>query len=232
MPIRPRQLLPLSLSALACLLGTGCVSSPTLLQVARARQCGDKNSISCDYHITDRDVLDFSDITKRKLASRFDRDRVARFGTSATSYTLGGLAGAAKTFGWAAGSASGYGLGATYIFGLGQVFDTKGSAQAYEHAFTEIEHAEAVYYFHQLRMKFPRDEKGVGHIDDTLYRANGNIPSKDELTIDGETLFYRIGKITKVLNDALANKIPDLQDLKDAEGDKSTTSTISPTARK
>ena len=49
---------------------SGCVSSTTLVQVARKRQLGDKNAISGDYHITDRDVLDFSDLTKRKLSHR------------------------------------------------------------------------------------------------------------------------------------------------------------------
>ena len=202
---------------------SGCVSTTTLVQVARTRQLGDKNAIKGDYKITDRDVLDFSDLTKRKLSHRFDRDRAIRLGASSSQLTLAGMAGAAETLGLGVSAASGFGLAATYIFGLGQIFDTKGSAQAYEHAFTEIQRAEAVFYFHQLRMSFPKDAEGKGRLDFTNYQPNANIPSDKVLTIDGETLFYRISKIMKVLNDVLANKIPDLQDLKDAEGDKSTT---------
>lgn len=225
----PRALpsLPASLLIAAALLCTGCVSTTTLVQVARTRQLGHKNAVTGTYHITDRDVLDFSDEMKRKLGSRFDRDRGVRLGSSSAQLTLAGLAGASKTLAFGASAASGFGLGATYIFGLGQIFDSKGSAQAYEHAFTDIQAAEAAYYFHQLGMTFtPPDAKGKVHPDRVGYHANADIPSGRELTLDGETLFYRISKIMKVLDDALANKIPNLQDLKDAEGDKSPASAV------
>jgi hypothetical protein len=224
--VLPKQI---TAALVLAVLSTGCVSTPTLVQVARERQLGDKNAIRGDYHITDRDVLDFSDKTKRKLSSRFDRDRAVRLGSSSSQLTLGGLAGAASTFGWAASTASGLGLGATYIFGLGQIFDSKGHAEAYERAFTEIQRAEADYYFHQLGMKFAKDAEGKRHPDFSNYQPNGSIPSGAVLTIDGETLFYRVSKIMKVLNDVLASKIPDLQDMKDAEGDKSASSISAPT---
>ena len=35
----------------------------------------------------------------------------------------------------------------------------------------------------------------------------------------GETLYYRVSKILKVLHDTLSGKIPDLQDLKGANGE-------------
>jgi hypothetical protein len=46
-------------------------------------------------------------------------------------------------------------------------------------------------------------------------------PPSDCLTPHGQTLCYRVIKTLKVLEDVLANKIPDLQDLKDAKGDTS-----------
>jgi len=141
------------------------------------------------------------------------------YGTSATSATLGALAGAAKAIGWGVSTASGLGLGATYVFGIGRIFDPKGNAQAYEQAFTTIQAAEAAYYFHRLGMGF--DAK-TGRVTWRDSAARGDIPSQDLLTPDGETLYYRVSKILKVLNDTLASKIPDLQDLKAAQGETTT----------
>jgi hypothetical protein len=198
----------------------GCVSTPTLVQTARKRQLGDKNAITGEYKITDRDVLDFSDQIKRKLSARFDRDRAIRYSASTGQLTLGALAGSVKTFGWSAGTAGALGTAATYIFGLGQIFDSKGHAQAYEHAFTDVEKAEATYFFYQVGMKFRKEGDRFIVDPETRGFSKAGIPSNQVLTADGQSLFYRVTKILKVLDDVLANIIPDLQDLKDAEGDK------------
>ncbi|MBA3962639.1 MAG: hypothetical protein H0X40_12160 [Chthoniobacterales bacterium] len=50
-----------------------------------------------------------------------------------------------------------------------------------------------------------------------------NIPNSAILTPDGETLYYKITKILKVLDDALAGNIPALQDLKESAGNTSGT---------
>lgn len=218
------------LLSLSFLLG-GC-STPTLLQVTRRRQDVKgygENDVHVQYHVTDLDVLNFTDEVKRKLARRSAFHMGVRYGSAGTQATLGGLAGAAKLFGWGVSTASGLGLGATYIFGLGQIFDAKAHAQAYEQAYTAIQSAEAAFYFHQAGMQFIEQPAGSGKfkvdptpVPDTEGR---DIPRSDRLTPDGETLYYQCVKNLKVLDDVLAGKIPDLQDLKDAKGDTSTTTT-------
>jgi hypothetical protein len=207
-----------------------CTTYPTLIQVARTRQnpSANKNDPNIDYKITDRDVLDYTDQVKTLLSSKFSHASLTRYGSSTTQATLGALAAAASTAGWAASTASGFGLGATYIFGLGQTIDAKAHAQAYEQAFTAIQSAESTYYFYQVGMAFKKDANGKVTVDSsgvTKSLDSNNIPSPNKLTPDGETLYYRVSKILKVLDDALANKIPDLQDLKDAKGDSSGSST-------
>ncbi|WP_299641155.1 hypothetical protein [Devosia sp.] len=179
-----------------------------------------KDDVRFKYTVRDIDVLNFTDEVKRKLANRASIHMGVRFGSSGTQATLGTLAGAAKTLGWSTGTASGFGLGAAYIFGLGQLFDSKGQAQAYEQAFTAIQAAEASYYFHQLGMGF-KTVDGRKTVDLSRATSRGDIPSTLVLTPDGETLYYRVSKILKVLNDTLATRIPDLQDLKDAQGESS-----------
>jgi hypothetical protein len=49
--------------------------------------------------------------------------------------------------------------------------------------------------------------------------GRNDVPSSTNFTPDGETLYYRVGKILKVLDDTLAARIPDLQDLKEANGE-------------
>jgi hypothetical protein len=209
----------LVLLSVAVLFGSAC-STPTLVEVARRRQgpstAGAKDDVHIQYTITDWDVLNFTDEVKRKLANRSSLHMGFAYGTSATAATLGALAGAAKTFGWGLSAASGLGLGATYVFGLGQIFDSKGHAQAYEQSFTAIQAAEATFYFHQLGMHYDKTTKTVV-VDPT--KANVKIPSQNVLTPDGETLYYRVTKILKVLSDVLANKIPNLDDLKEAHGE-------------
>lgn len=219
------------LLTLSFLLG-GC-STPTLLQVTRRRQDVKgygENDVHVQYHVTDLDVLNFTDEVKRKLARRSAFHMGVRYGSAGTQATLGALAGAAKVIGWGVGTSSGLGLGATYIFGLGQIFDAKAHAQAYEQAYTAIQAAEAAFYFHQAGMSFveqPPAGSGKFKVDiSNVTEASGtNIPRSDRLTPDGETLYYKCVKNLKVLDDVLAGKIPDLQDLKDAKGDTSTTTT-------
>jgi hypothetical protein len=208
----------------------GC-STPTLLQVARRAQNGPgtENDVTKQYYVTDRDVLNFTDEVKQKLARRSAFHMGVRYGSAGTQATLGALAGAAKVLGWGVSTASGLGLGATYIFGLGQIFDAKAHAQAYEQAYTAIQAAEAAFYFHQAGMSFIEKPEGSGKyiVNPTPVpeTAGHGIPRSDRLTPDGETLYYKCVKNLKVLDDVLAGKIPDLQDLKDAKGDTSTTTT-------
>lgn len=215
---------------LSFLLG-GC-STPTLLQVARRRQDATgygENDVRVQYQVTDLDVLNFTDEVKRKLARRSAFHMGVRYGSAGTQATLGALAGAAEVLGWGVSTASGLGLGATYIFGLGQIFDAKAHAQAYEQAYTAIQAAEAAFYFRQTGMRFTEQPASSGKfvVDSSLVtEASGrDIPRSDRLTPDGETLYYKCVKNLKVLDDVLAGKIPDLQDLKDAKGDTSATTT-------
>jgi hypothetical protein len=216
------QLIPFSV--VAALLLSAC-STPTLVEIARRRQATDedrragydvKDDVRIQYFVTDWDVLNFTDEVKRKLANRASLHIGFSYGTAGTNATLGALAGAAQTLGWGVATASGFGLGATYVFGMSQIFQSKGQAQAYEQSFTQIQAAEATFYFHQLGMSF--DPK-TGKVDPGNPIGRSDIPSRTNLTPDGETLYYRASKILKVLNDTLAGKIPDLQDLKEANGE-------------
>jgi hypothetical protein len=211
---------------------TAC-TMPTLVEIARRRQATAedrdagrnlKDDVRIKYSVTDWDVLNFTDEVKRKLADEATFHSNLRYGSATTQATLGGLAAAASVAGWGVKAASGFGLGATYVFGLGQIFDAKGHAQAYEQSFTSIQAAEATYYFHQLGMGFaPSTRTGKPVLLPADKNGRSDIPSQTNLTPDGETLYYRVSKILKVLDDTLANKIPDLQDLKDAKGDTSAT---------
>jgi hypothetical protein len=198
-----------------------------------------KDDVTVMHHITDRDFLNFTDEVKRKLANRSNVHRGIRYGSATTQATLGALAGAAETAGWSAKVASGLGMGATYIFGLGQIFDSKAHTQAYEQAFTAIQSAEATYYFYRLGLRFKESAEKSGKfvVDDSAVntpeaKANArDIPPSDRLTPHGQRLYYRVVKTLKVLNDVLADKIPNLQDLKDAQGDTSPTTTTSAVAK-
>jgi len=233
----PQLFLALQILAAVGLSMLSSCSTPTLVEVARRgrapRGSDVKDDVTAPYKITDRDVLNFTDEVKRKLANRSNVHMGIRYGSSTTQATLGALAGAAATAGWSASVASGLGMGATYIFGLGQIFDSKAHAQAYEQAFTAIQSAESKYYFYRVGLKFTETPPNSGkfvvdyhHADTPEAQASaGDIPPSDRLTPDGQTLYYRVIKILKVLEDVLANKIPDLQDLKDAKGDTSQTTT-------
>jgi len=201
----------------------GC-SVPTLVEVARRRQGSEangssgqsvKDDVRVKYYVTDLDVLNFTDEVKRKLMNRANLHVGFAYGTSAAGLTLGSLSGAAKAIGWGVSTASGLGLGAAYMFAMGKLFDPGGKAQAYEQSFTAIQAAEANYYFRQLGMGFdPKTGRLI--LGDEAGRAD--IPSGEVLTPDGEILYYRVTKILKVLNDTLSSKIPDVQDLQDAQG--------------
>jgi hypothetical protein len=219
---------PIIISLTAALFLSGC-STPTLVQVARRRQATEeerrasrnvKDDVRVRYYVVDLDVLNFTDEVKRKLANRSSFHMGVRYGSAGMQATLGALAGAAELIGWGVSTASGLGLGATYIFGMGQIFDAKGHAQAYEQAFTAIQAAEATYYFHQLGMGFTKVD-GRYVLDRTAGHPRCDIPSPTYLTPDGESLYYRVSKILKVLHDTLSSKIPDLQDLKEAHGESS-----------
>jgi hypothetical protein len=234
----PQSSLALQILAAVGLSMVSSCSTPTLVEVARRGQAANsgrdvKDDVTAPYHITDRDVLNFTDEVRRKLANRSNVHMGIRYGSATAQATLGALAGAAETAGWTASAASGLGMGATYIFGLGQIFNSKGHAQAYEQAFTAIQSAESSYYFHRVGLAFkespPKSGKYV--VDDsrvntpTAVASSGDIPPSDRLTPDGQRLYYRVVKTMKVLEDVLADKIPDLQDLKDAKGDTSQTTT-------
>ena len=195
-------------------------STPTLVQIARRRQGGMKDDVQVRYAVTDWDILNFSDEVKRKLANRSSFHMGVRYGSAGTQATLGALAGAATMIGWGVSTASGLGLGATYIFGMGQIFDAKGHALAYEQAFTAIQAAEATYYFHRLKMGYTKVD-GRTVVDPSVGGPRSDVPSQTELTPDGESLYYRVSKILKVLHDTLSSKIPDLEDLKEANGESS-----------
>ncbi|SKA94858.1 hypothetical protein SAMN02745166_02222 [Prosthecobacter debontii] len=164
--------------------------------------------ITLQYTVTDLDVLNFTNGVKNHLDRRSSIHTNLRYGSATTMATLGGLAGAAKTVGWSTGTASALGLGATYVFGLGQIFNSKSHAQAYEQCLADVQAAEASYFFYRLG----------GRANGTPEPANG-IPSATHLTYEGEVLYYRVTKVLNVLYDSLAGKIPDLQDLKEARGE-------------
>jgi hypothetical protein len=240
----PQSSLALQILATVGLSMVSSCSTPTLVEVARRGQAANsgrdvKDDVTAPYHITDRDVLNFTDEVKRKLANRSNVHMGIRYGSATAQATLGALAGAAETAGWTASAASGLGMGATYIFGLGQIFDSKAHAQAYEQAFTAIQSAEATYYFYRLGLRFKESPEKSGKfvVDDSRIntpeaKANArDIPPSDCLTPDGQRLYYRVVKTLKVLNDVLADKIPNLQDLKDAQGDTSPTTTTSAVAK-
>ncbi len=157
-------------------------STPTLVEIARRGQAGAtgtgvKDDVTVQYHVTDRDVLNFTDEVKRKLANRSTFHMSVRYGSATAQATLGALAGAAKVIGWGVSTASGLGLGATYIFGLGQIFDAKTHALAYEQAFTAIQSAEAAFYFHQTGMRFIEKPAGSGKfVVDYLTRDRSERP--------------------------------------------------------
>ena len=98
-------------------------------------------------------------------------------------------------------------------------------------AFTAIQSAEATYYFYRLGLRFKESTEKSGKfvVDDSRIntpeaKANArDIPPSDRTTPDGRRLYYRVVKTLKVLNDVLADKIPNLQDLKDAQDDTSPT---------
>jgi hypothetical protein len=172
-----------------------------------------------EYQITDLDVLNYTDAIKSKLAMKFDHASGTQYGTSAAAVTLSSLAGAANTAGWGVATGSGLGLGAAYVLSLGHVFDAKGHAAAYEQAFTAIQAAEANYYFHQTGMSFAQVGGKNQVVLPNPQNQPNHIPYSDRLTADGETLYYRVGKTLKVLDDVLASKIPDLGDLKESQGE-------------
>lgn len=71
-------------------------STPTLVQVARRRQAGVngdhyKDDVRVGYHLTDLDVLNFSDEVKKKLAHRSSFHMGVRYGSAGTQATLGPL---------------------------------------------------------------------------------------------------------------------------------------------
>ena len=218
------------LAMAGCLLLSACANNlPTLVEVARERQNPptEKNKPDAQYAITDRDVLDYTNRIKLNLSRHFRLASGARYGSSAGQTTLAALAGAASVAGWGVATASGLGQGSAFIGGLGEVFDAKGDAQAYETAFVDIQRAEANFYFFQVGGKFVPDGSGKVHAVFPPTPRTNHIPSLDGLSGDGETLYYRVISVLKVLDDALAKKIPDLQTLKDAKGDTSTTVTPS-----
>jgi len=182
-----------------------------------------------------RDVLNLTDEVKRKLANRSDVQMSIRYVSTTAQATLGALAGAAATAGWSASVASGLEMGATYIFGLGQIFDSKAHAQAYEQAFSAIQNAESNCYFHRVALPFKDSKKSVidsSGVDPACAKPDArNIPPSDCLTPDGQTLYYPVIKTLQVPGDVLANKIPDLQDLKDAKADTSQTTTATASAK-
>jgi hypothetical protein len=200
---------------------------PSLVQIARMHANGGKDDpYNTTYTITDRDVLDYTDHIEALLSQKMTNNATARYGSSTGQLVLSSLTALVKTLSWTTAAASGLGVGNSFLFGLGQNIDAKGRAQAYETALTSVKKAESTYYFGQTGMKF-KTENGKTSVDSSGAPAMGKsgIPSSATLTADGETLYYRVTKTLRVLEDALANKIPNLQDLKDSQGDNSQTTT-------
>lgn len=209
--------------AISSLLGlslalSNCTSFPTLVEVSRVRHNQNyaaARDIRFQYTVTDLDVLNFTNGVKRHLDKRSSIHTNVRYGSATTMATLGGLAGAAKTLGWSTGTASMLGLGGTFIFGLGQIFNSKGHAQAYEQSLAAVQAAEARFLFYSLKGRFKNGKVDKEHWP----QPTAGIPSSTQLTFEGEMLYYRVTKILNVLYDSLAGKIPDLQDLKEAHGE-------------
>jgi hypothetical protein len=228
------------LTVACCVMLTGCVSLPTLVQITRERTYAmqnklpgkggweHRNDLAVIYSVTDMDVLNWTDRVKVIIGKRCDNAAIVRYSSSTTQDALTALAGAASTAGWATSTASGFGLGATFISTVGGSVDAKGDSAAYEQAFSDIQNAENLYYFYRLGMSFDSSGK-VTRASWALTSGTNEVPSPHELTAQGEALQHRVVAIVKVLNDALEKKIPDLQDLKDAKGDSSTTSVPNPT---
>ena len=203
----------------------GCAANTINLQtIARKRaslkMCC-KENVCVEYHITDLDVLDYTDQVKASLARKGNIDSGVQYGATSTQVTLGALAGASTAFGWAASTASTLGIAGTYVFGLGQVFNAKDRSQAYETALSDIQKSESTYFFFRTGNHFEAVNGKVVPKYVLKDDQGGDVPPHDRLTKDGQTLYYRVTKAIAVLEAALANKIPNLQDLKDAKGDTS-----------
>jgi len=199
---------------------------PSVVQIARMRAGGGPDDpFSADYRVTDRDVLDYTDNIKSLLSSKLTKHATLRYGSSSLQVLLSSLISLVPAFGWSASAASIMGGGSGFIHGMGENIDAKGRAQAYEAALASVQKAESTFYFYRTGMKFVTNAEGKKTVDYLNAVPNPNIPSSTVLTADGQTLYYRVTKSLQVLEDALANKIPDLQDLKDAQGDTSVTTT-------
>lgn len=202
---------------------------PSVVQIARMRASGGTLDPFQNYHVTDRDVLDYTDNIKSLLSSKLTKHATVRQGSSGLQVLLSSLISLTNAFGWSASAASIMGGSSSFIHGIGGNIDSKGRAQAYEAALASVQKAESTYYFYQTGMKFKTDKDGKKTVDYSEQTPNPNIPSGTELTADGQSLYYRVTKSLQVLENALANKIPDLQDLKDAQGDTSpTTASVAP----
>ena len=212
----------LAVCGLIATLLLSCCATPTLEDIARQRvRATDKSQANLadaavEAYVTDADVINYTNVMIKSVESRGHIHEGAGYGVSTTQTTLGALAGAAQTIGWGAATASGLGMGATYVFSIGQLFDPKDHAVAYEQAYTALVAAKNNYYFRRLGGGFDSNGKAVFPDGASLT----GVPSAEEYTPDGQTLSYRVGKIMKVLNDTLASKIPDLTDLKEANGEQ------------
>lgn len=201
---------------------------PSVVQIARMRAGGGTLDPFQDYHVTDRDVLDYTDNIKSLLSSKLTKHSTVRHGSSGLQVLLSSLISLVPAFGWSTSAASIMGGGNSFIHGIGENIDAKGRAQAYETALASVQKAESTFYFYQTGMTFDTDKTGKKTVNRSGEEPNPNVPSRTDLTADGQTLYYRVTKSLQVLEDTLASKIPDLQDLKDAQGDTSTTSSTAP----
>jgi hypothetical protein len=204
---------------------------PSVVQIARMRVGGGPEDPFVNYRVTDRDVLDYTDNIKSLLSSKLTKHSTVRYGSSSLQVLLSSLISLVPAFGWSASAAGIMGGGSSFIHGMGENIDSKGRAQAYETALASVQKAESTFYFYQTGMAFKTDATGKKTVDYSNAVPNSNIPASDVLTEDGQTLYYRVTKTLQVLENVLANKIPNLQDLKDAQGDTSTT-TIAPAPAK
>jgi len=184
-----------------------------------------RNDLSVSYIITDLDVVNWTDRVKVIIAKHCDQATLLRYSSATGQDALTTLAGAASLAGWSTATASGLGLGATFISTLGSTFDSKGDAALYDDAFTNIQDAENLYYFYSMGMQFDKNGKVT---PDSWKVRRADVPSCHYYSAQAETLQHRVIAAIKVLDAALARKIPDLQDLKDAKGDTSTTNIQSP----
>ena len=88
---------------------------PSLVQIARMRaNSGVDDPFQTEYHITDRDVLDYTDHVKSLLSLKMNNNAAARYGSSIGQVLLSSLIALVPAFGWSASAGSVMGGGSGF----------------------------------------------------------------------------------------------------------------------